>query len=185
MTDNESGESMTGSTRIQVTSSSADDLDAILEIVNDAAMIFRRLIPPDRWHEPYMPREEAASEIADGVVFWCARLDGRIVGVMGLQRKNDADLIRHAYVRPDLQGAGIGSVLLKHLESVAERPILLGTWRANEPAIGFYRRHDYELVGEEHRESLLRTYWAIPERQIEESIVMASPAWLALHCAGD
>ena len=81
--------------------------------------------------------------------------------------------------------AGIGSVLLKHLESVAERPILLGTWRANEPAIGFYRRHGYELVGEEHRERLLRTYWAIPERQVEESIVMAGPAWRALYCAGD
>ena len=185
MIDNENTESMTDINRVQVTATSADDLDAIVEVVNAAAKVFQTLIPPDRWHEPYMPRDEAASEIADGVVFWSARLHGRIVGVMGLQRKNDADLIRHAYVKPDLQGAGIGSLLLTHLESVAERPILLGTWRANEPAIGFYRRHGYSLVDEKDRERLLRTYWTIPERQIEESIVMANPAWQALHPSDD
>ena len=147
-------------------------------MVNSAAMAFRDMIPADRWHYPYMPREEVVSEIADGVVFWCARLEGRIVGVMGLQPHGSADLIRHAYVTPGLQGRGIGSSLLKCLESVAERPILLGTWRANAPAIRFYVRHGYELVGEEHRERLLRTYWTIPERQIEESVVLASTAWL-------
>jgi len=155
----------------------SDDLDEVLSVVNSAAMAFRDMIPADRWHYPYMPREEAVSEVADGVVFWCARLEDRIVGVMGLQSHGDADLIRHAYVRPELQGRGVGSSLLKHLESVAERPILLGTWRANTSAIRFYMRHGYGLVGEDYRERLLRAYWTIPERQIEESVVLASRAW--------
>ena len=38
----------------------ATDLDAILRIVNDAARKYRGVIPADRWHEPYMPREETS-----------------------------------------------------------------------------------------------------------------------------
>ena len=149
--------------------------------INEAAMSFRDTIPADRWHEPYMPREELSSEIDDGVVFSCAVLDGRVIGVMGLQRKDDADLIRHAYVMRAYQSRGVGARLLMHVTALSERPILLGTWRANVRAISFYTRHGYQLVGEDHRERLLRTYWGIPERQIEESIVMADDRWTGLH----
>ena len=43
---------------------------AVLAIVNTAAEAYRGVIPADRWHEPYMPREELDGEIAAGVVFW-------------------------------------------------------------------------------------------------------------------
>ena len=45
------------------------DVDAIYAIINDAAQAYRGVIPADRWHEPYMPREELAQEIAAGVRF--------------------------------------------------------------------------------------------------------------------
>jgi hypothetical protein len=64
-------------------------------------------------------------------------------------------------------------------------PVLLGTWRANARAISFYERHGFRLVGEVHRERLLRTYWQIPERQVEESIVMADAGWVGLHGNGN
>ena len=32
-----------------------DERAAILAIVNAAAEAYRGVIPPDRWHEPYMP----------------------------------------------------------------------------------------------------------------------------------
>ena len=51
--------------------------------------------------------------------------------------------------------------------------MLVGTWAAAGWAIGFYERHGFELVSPERKTELLRTYWSIPERQIETSVVLA------------
>src|SRR6266705_3801816 len=87
----------------------------ILAIVNAAAEAYRGVIPDDCWHEPYIPSGELDSEIAAGVAFWGREIDGALVGVMGIQPVRDVDLIRHAYVRPDLQRGGVGGALLAHL----------------------------------------------------------------------
>ena len=144
-----------------------------MTIVNEAAEAYRATIPPDRWHEPYMPMEELESEIADGVTFWGYEADGELVGVMGIQNVRDVDLIRHAYVLPGQQGRGVGSELIKHLRMIATRPILVGTWAAATWAIRFYERHGFELVTPAEKDRLLRKYWSIPERQIETSVVLA------------
>jgi GNAT superfamily N-acetyltransferase len=87
----------------------------------------------------------------------------------------DVDLIRHAYVSPDSQRHGVGSALLEHLAHRGTRRLLVGTWAAADWAIRFYRRHGFELVSPEHKAALLRTYWTIPDRQIETSVVLANP----------
>src|SRR5919202_1995116 len=92
-----------------------DDRAAILAIVNAAAEAYRGVIPPDRWHEPYMAPAELDREIAAGVAFWGAEADGALVGVMGIQPVGDVDLIRHAYVAPGSQRRGIGAALLEHV----------------------------------------------------------------------
>ena len=89
-----------------------DERETILAIVNAAAEAYRGVIPPDRWHEPYMAAAELDREIAAGVAFWGCEAGGELVGVMGIQAVWDVDLIRHAYVRPGLQGGGIGRRLL-------------------------------------------------------------------------
>jgi GNAT superfamily N-acetyltransferase len=152
-----------------------DERAAILAIVNAAAEAYRGVIPPDRWHEPYMPARQLDSEIAAGVAFWGYEDGGALVGVMGVQPVRDVDLIRHAYVSPGSQRRGVGSALLAHLERAATRRMLVGTWAAAEWAIRFYRRHGFELVSPEQTAELLRTYWSIPERQIETSVVLAKP----------
>jgi hypothetical protein len=53
--------------------------------------------------------------------------------------------------------------------------MLVGTWAAAGWAISFYRRHGFELVSPERSRALLKTYWTIPERQIETSVVLADP----------
>ena len=152
-----------------------DERDAILAIVNAAAEAYRGVIPADRWHEPYMAREELDREIAAGVAFW-GREDGDgLVGIMGVQPVRDVDLIRHAYVAPGRQRAGVGGALLEHLAARSTRPMLVGTWAAAEWAIRFYRRHGFEPVSRERTAELLRRYWTIPERQIETSVVLARP----------
>jgi GNAT superfamily N-acetyltransferase len=152
-----------------------DERAAILEIVNAAATAYRGVIPDDRWREPYMDRAELDREIGEGVTFWGYEADGELVGVMGIQALADVDLIRHAYVLPGLQGRGIGGALLAHLRGRSGRRMLVGTWASAEWAIGFYRRHGFEPVTPAQKTALLRTYWTIPERQIETSVVLADP----------
>jgi GNAT superfamily N-acetyltransferase len=152
-----------------------DERADILEIVNAAAEAYRGVIPADRWREPYMDAAELEAELAAGVRFWGAEADGRLAGVMGIQTVRDVDLIRHAYVLPAAQGEGIGRRLLEHLRASAERPLLVGTWAAAEWAVRFYRRNGFEPVTTEQKNRLLTTYWDIPDRQVETSVVLASP----------
>jgi len=70
--------------------------------VNDAATAYKGVIPADRWHEPYMPRDELRAAIDSGVQFWGWEEGGKLVGVMGIQDVQDVTLVRHAYVREAL-----------------------------------------------------------------------------------
>ncbi|MBV9970294.1 MAG: GNAT family N-acetyltransferase [Xanthobacteraceae bacterium] len=153
-----------------------EERTAILRIINAAAEVYRGVIPSDCWHEPYMPHDEFATEVAAGVAFWGYETDSRLVGVMGIQPVRDVDLIRHAYVLPEAQKGGIGSALLSHLRGQSERRILIGTWAAADWAIRFYRKHGFALVPAELKARLLKAYWTIPDRQIETSVVLANPA---------
>jgi GNAT superfamily N-acetyltransferase len=152
-----------------------DERDAILAIVNAAAEAYRGVIPADRWREPYMPASELDGEIAAGVVFWGYEAEGVLVGIMGIQPVGDVDLIRHAYVAPGSQGRGIGGALLEHFMGSSVRTMLVGTWAAAEWAIRFYRGHGFEPVAPARRSALLQTYWTVPDRQIETSVVLAKP----------
>jgi GNAT superfamily N-acetyltransferase len=153
----------------------AEERAAILAIINAAAEAYRGVIPNDLWHEPYMDSQALDGEIAAGVAFWGCETDGELIGVMGIQSMDDVDLIRHAYVVPGSQGRGVGRALLGRLHSRSARRMLVGTWAAADWAIRFYRRNGFELVARERKDTLLATYWTIPERQIETSVVLANP----------
>lgn len=158
---------------------SADaDVAAIAALINDAAQAYRGVIPPDRWHDPYMPAEELEKEIAGGVVFWVAEQEGRLLGVMGIQDRGDVALVRHAYVAPAAQRSGVGKILLHHVEGITDNPILIGTWASASWAIEFYRRNGFTVVADSDKDRLLRTYWSIPDRQIETSVVLADRRWM-------
>ena len=47
------------------------DFEEISEIINDGAVAYKEVIPPDRWREPYMSEEELKQQIEQGVQFWC------------------------------------------------------------------------------------------------------------------
>ena len=150
------------------------DFAAMLAIVNEAANAYRGVIPADRWHDPYMSADELRREIAAGVVFWVAAEEGRVTGVMGIQDKGDVALVRHAYVAASAQRTGLGTKLLRHVEGLVDKPILIGTWAAASWAIDFYRRNGFAVVADDDKDRLLRTYWSIPERQVETSVVLAN-----------
>lgn len=153
-----------------------EDFATILAIINSAALAYRGSIPDDCWHEPYMSDEELRHEIASGVAFSGCEVERGLVGVMGIQAVRDVWLIRHAYVLPDWQRHGIGTSLIKHLLGgvIAGQRVLVGTWAAADWAIDFYRRHGFALVAPDVKTRLLETYWSVPDRQIETSVVLVS-----------
>lgn len=157
------------------------DLGAILAIINDAAQAYRGVIPADRWREPYMPRDELEKELAEGVTFWIAEEEGHLLGVMGSQNKGEVALVRHAYVTPSIQGKGVGTRLLHHVESLANKPVLIGTSADASWAIEFYRRNGFTVVSQRDKDFLLRRYWSIPGRQIETLVVLADKRWIEIQ----
>lgn len=135
------------------------------------------IIPADRWKDPYMPVEELENEIAHGVRFSGIEVDGVLVGIMGVLRVNDVTLIRHAYVAQSHRNKGLGGVLLEHLLQQTTGPLLVGTWAAATWAIRFYENHGFRQVSSAEKDQLLRTYWSIPERQVETSVVLVNAIW--------
>lgn len=158
-----------------------DDFAAILAVINDGARAYKGAIPADRWHEPYMGADELAGEIAAGIAFsgfWSRDTpEESLAGVMGIQPVRDVTLIRHAYVRTADQRRGIGGRLLVALGAATDRPLLIGTWAAATWAVGFYQRHGFRLIEGAEKDRLLQTYWSIPARQVETSVVLADRRW--------
>lgn len=150
-----------------------DEHEAVLVIINAAAHRYHGVIPYDCWHDPYFPAEHLVSEIAAGVRFYGYETAGELLAVMGTQDVGDYVLVRHAYVAPRAQRAGIGGRLLQTLLTAADKPVLIGTWADADWAVAFYERHGFERVSWEEKERLLRRYWDIPERQVETSVVLA------------
>jgi GNAT superfamily N-acetyltransferase len=152
------------------------DTERIASIINEAAEAYRGVVPADQWHEPYMPGHALDAEIEAGVAFWGWDGADGLVGVMGLQRVKDATLIRHAYVRRDSQRHGVGGKLMAALADQARGRLLVGTWAAAHWAIRFYERHGFRLVWPPERERLLDTYWTIPAKQRDASVVLIREA---------
>ena len=159
------------------------DFEAVWAIINDGAQAYRGIIPEDRWSDPYMSREKLRHEMDAGVVFWGVEDDGVLAGVMGIQDVKDVTLIRHAYVRTEKQGSGVGKALLGHLRELTEKPVLIGAWTDAVWAIRFYERNGFERVGVEEKNRLLKTYWDVPERQVETSVVLADERWRRVDVA--
>ncbi len=146
------------------------DAERIHFIINEAAKAYEGIIPADCYHQPYMPMDELEQEMKR-LTFFGWEVNRELVGVMGFEPIKDVTLIRHAYVLPRWQGQGIGSKLLNHLKGlVTTSRLLVGTWADARRAIDFYRKRGFTLLPD--KDELLETYWDIPRRQIDTSVVL-------------
>ena len=147
-----------------------DDTERVYFIINEAARAYEGIIPTDCYHQPYMPMDELKKEM-ERVEFSGWEINDELVGLMGFERVKDVTLIRHSYVLPQNQQTGIGSSLLKYIETqVTTSRLLVGTWADAYWAIDFYRKHGFTLLSD--KDELLRTYWDISRRQIDTSVVL-------------
>jgi GNAT superfamily N-acetyltransferase len=146
------------------------DTERMYFIINKAAKAYKGIIPADCYHQPYMPMDELNQEMGR-MNFFGWEANGELVAVVGFQLVKDITLIRHAYVLPEWQKQGIGNKLLSHLKGlVTTSRLLVGTWADASWAITFYKKHGFNLLP--GKKELLKTYWDIPQRQIETSVVL-------------
>ena len=149
------------------------DINKILNIINDASLKYKGVIPSNCWHEPYMSEDELIDEISDGVHMFGYHDNNKLISVIGIQEVKDATLIRHAYTLTSHQGKGIGSSLLEYLLKKNQKSrLLVGTWRKAEWAIQFYKKFGFIIHSKDQSTILLKKYWKIPAKQIDNSVVL-------------
>ena len=149
------------------------DSSKVLYVINEAAIKYKGVIPDNCWHEPYMSEQQLINEFNDGVRMFGCNHNNKLVGVIGIQKVKDAILIRHAYILTSHQGEGVGSLLLKYLlEKNKNSRLLVGTWQKAIWAIQFYEKYDFVLQTKKQTNELLKKYWKISPKQIENSIVL-------------
>ena len=156
-----------------ITECTQNDVSPILNVINDAAVKFKGKIPDDCWHEPYMSEQELMNEFKNDVHMFGYRNNKKLIGVMGIQKKKDVILIRHAYTLIQNQGTGVGKSLLKYLmKKNPSTSFLVGTWQDATWAIKFYEKFNFVLQTKKQTTQLLKKYWDISSNQIKNSVVL-------------
>ncbi len=149
------------------------DASKILHIINDASLKYKGVIPDDCWHEPYMSQQELIDEFTNGVRMYGYHINNKLLGVIGIQEVKDVILIRHAYTLSAYQGEGVGSALVECLlKKNKNSRLLVGTWKKDIWAIHFYKKFGFTLHTKEETSLLLKKYWKISTKQIENSVVL-------------
>ena len=150
-----------------------NEVHKILEVINDASLKYKGVIPDNCWHEPYIPEQELIGEISDRVHMFGYNHNNKLISVIGVQEVKDVILIRHAYTLTSYQGKGIGSTLLDYLLKKNQNSrLLVGTWRKAEWAIRFYKKFNFIIQSKNQSAILLKKYWKIPLKQINNSVVL-------------
>ena len=150
-----------------------NDTSKILNVINNAALRYKGIIPDNCWHEPYMSEKELVDEFYDGVRMFGYQHNNKLIGVIGIQEVKDVILIRHAYTLASYQGKGTGSALLEYLlKKNRNSRLLVGTWKNATWAIRFYEKFSFILHAKDQSTLLLKKYWKIPSKQIKNSVVL-------------
>ena len=149
------------------------DISKILHVINDASLRYKGVIPDNCWREPYMSEQELIDEFSNKVRMFGYHNNNKLTGVIGIQKVKDVILIRHAYTLTSYQGKGTGSALLEYLlkKNQVSR-LIVGTWKNATWAIRFYEKFGFILHAKEQSNLLLKKYWKIPPKQIENSAVL-------------
>ena len=150
-----------------------NDVSKIIHVINNASLKYKGIIPDNCWHEPYMSEQELIDEFDDGVRMFGYHDNNKLIGVIGIQKVEDVILIRHAYTLNSFQRKGTGSKLLEYLLKKNQKSrLLVGTWRNATWAIRFYQKFDFIPHSKEQSALLLKKYWKITSKQIENSVVL-------------
>jgi GNAT superfamily N-acetyltransferase len=148
---------------MRVRKATPEDLEEILTIINITnRLFFKEIIPPERFKDPFMTREELEQEF-EQKDFYIFELEGRkgrsllrrqLVGVAAFEtsttRFGTVGIITRMYVLPQFQRRGIGTALIAEIESKAREQgveeILIWTDPKATWAVSFYKKAGYREI---------------------------------------
>ena len=114
-------------------------------------------------------RDQLASQLPDERhVFLVAAGENNVVlGYVGMMYVLDEGYISNVAVRPEMRGCGIASALIKRLLEISDKKelsfVTLEVRASNQPAIGLYQKHGFEVVGRR------KNYYKLPR---EDALLM-------------
>lgn len=161
---------------VAVREATAADVPAIRTVASDAwhaaydQILGRETVDEtlERWYDP----ERLELDIEEEAVVVAERSD-TVVGFAhtGLTDEPGAYALKRLYVDPTHWGAGIGTVLLVRVETIAREAgasrLVLGVLADNERAVSFYEARGFECT--ERRESPL--FSSVEDLLFEKSLV--------------
>lgn len=116
-----------------------DDLERAAEIWLEANLQAHGFIPRAYWEEQL----ETVRDLLPHAELYVWQDGGAIQGFIGL----NGDHVEGLFVRPQLQGRGIGKALLDRARDAHGR-LTLNVYRKNERAAALYRREGFQVRGE-------------------------------------
>lgn len=119
----------------------------LLDLQKSAYGVEAQLLGDDR----LPPLQETLVGIASWRGNWVVAWEGvQLIGAVAWADRGDDLEIDRLMVAPTAHRRGVGSALLQQVIGHAgRRPIHAATGRDNPPAIGVYRKHGFEVVGDE------------------------------------
>ena len=133
-----------------------EDVDFLTDLVLDVTRDQGRF-PADADEGEYRAgfaawtREQVAGELPGSTTYVLRRDDER-VGRLRLVRTEEETELAGIQLRPDAQGRGLGTALVRSLQEEG-RPVTLGVERDNPRARALYERLGFALVGQDDRDA--------------------------------
>ena len=128
-----------------------NEIEEILYVINESnRTFFESIIPKEYFKVPVLNLEEIKEQMKERT-FYSYKIDGKIVGVAALEELNSSlGEIHWMYVLPEYLRMGIGTTLIRHIESEAGKRnlshLIVNTAEKAVWARNFYENLDYILV---------------------------------------
>ncbi len=89
-----------------ITEYAIKDISTILNVINDAAIKYKGIIPEDCWHEPYMLEQELINEFNNGVRVFGYKKNNKNVEIIYVEVPTGGVVFHHGYT---WHGSGINN----------------------------------------------------------------------------
>jgi ribosomal protein S18 acetylase RimI-like enzyme len=106
-----------------------------------------------------------------GTTILCYEIDNNIKACVELREEGDKVYLGMLSVNPQLQGSGLGKILLKEAEVFAKEKsltyIYMTVISVRTELVAWYQRHGYQLTGERKPFVVPDVRWGIPKQPLE------------------
>lgn len=120
---------------------SDNDLDSVIEIWLEASIKAHSFVAEDFWRSQIGNMRDLYIPASETYVY---ELDSEVVGFYALYENNLAAI----FVKPELQGKGIGKQLINHAKTLRQT-INLNVYKENQASYDFYRSQGFKLANEQ------------------------------------